>query len=299
MFRDDADYYIQSLVSFRHVSPHTREAYERDLSKLGNFAMSRKITNVEQMDTELLQEFTDSLIRDGIRPRSLARTLSVLRGFYASLRAEGRIRENYTEGIRLPEEYRTLKKQDPKTLTKEEIAALLSQPDPGTLQGIRDRAILEILCCTGAKTSELTRLRVRDIDLPLGYAVLTGDDGQRRKVPFGEKTDTALRRFLHANEGEYLTRNDPLFMNSDHRPLSRQSIWKMVRRYGKKAGLGDNITPSLLRSAMAGNLLSDGASEETVRRLMGHSRVSVTRRLERKESEDGAFMKKIRRTLST
>ncbi|MDO4285787.1 MAG: tyrosine-type recombinase/integrase [Eubacteriales bacterium] len=178
--------------------------------------------------------------------------------------------------------------QEMRVLSREELLKLMEQPSSGTWNGLRDRAILELLYAAGLKASELTALRIRDVDLQISCVVMETAQGTERVIPFGAGARKALMVYLRQVRARFLTvsgEDSPeeeaiLFVNDKGQALSRQALWQLVRKYAVQAGLGDQISPTTLRHTLACHLLQNGADLESVQEILGHTAIQTTKQYE-------------------
>lgn len=265
------DRYLTYLEAERRVSPHTRDAYARDLAMLTTFARTTNL-DVDTLQLADLERFVRTLMAEGRSPRSVGRLVAAVRGFYAHrvVRAE----ENPAADLRPPRAWKAL----PKFLTTEEVDSLLSAPDVGTPRGLRDRALLEVLYATGLRVSELLGLAVPDVDLASGVVTTMGKGRKERMVPLGDAAVQWVRRYLADGRTSLLrTRATPrLFVNARGGPLSRMGFWKLLRGYGRQAGISRAISPHVLRHSFATHLLERGADLRAIQMMLGHADLSTT-----------------------
>ena len=256
----------------RGLAANTIQAYSRDLVRFLEFlgALGR---GPEEISREEISSYMGSL-RGRLSARSAARGLSSIRMFYRFLVSEGRIETSPARLVETPKLPRRL----PEILSPDEVERLLEQPDPDTPSGSRDRAMLELLYATGLRVSELTGLRVRDVNLEAGFVRLVGKGSKERVVPMGDKAMDAVRAFLSGGRDRLLGRRSSshLFVNRTGRPLTRQGFWKLIKRYGRAAGIRRSITPHGLRHAFASHLLEGGADLRSVQIMLGHEDISTT-----------------------
>jgi len=206
--------------------------------------------------------------------RSIARSLSTLKMFYRFLISEGRIKDSpvrLLESVKLPSRL-------PRILTYQEVDLLLAEPDPSTILGMRDRAMLELLYATGLRVSELTGLNFVNINLDAGYVRTVGKGAKERMIPMGEKAREALQTYISEGrpglvKGKNLSR---IFVNRRGQPISRQGFWKIIKKYGMMAGIKKKITPHRLRHSFATHLLEGGADLRSVQVMLGHADISTT-----------------------
>ena len=264
------DQFIAHLRVERGLAANTIQAYSRDLVGFLAYLGGR---GPEEVTQDEISSYMGSL-RGRLSARSAARGLSSIRMFYRFLVSEGRIETSPARLVETPKLPRRL----PEILSPDEVERLLEQPDPDTPSGSRDRAMLELLYATGLRVSELTGLRVRDVNLEAGFVRLVGKGSKERVVPMGDKAMDAVRAFLSGGRDHLLGRRSSshLFVNRTGRPLTRQGFWKLIKRYGRAAGIRRSITPHGLRHAFASHLLEGGADLRSVQIMLGHEDISTT-----------------------
>jgi integrase/recombinase XerD len=211
---------------------------------------------------------------EGSSPRSVARWLVAIRGFFSHLLAEEGIRADPSAHLDAPRVWRTL----PKVLSFAEVEALLAAPDRGEPLGVRDAAMFEVLYATGLRVSELTGLRLGDLHLDAGYLRCLGKGSKERVVPLGAEADAALQRYLAEGRPALLRarRSDILFVNHRGEPLTRQGMWKILKAYGTNAGIRARLSPHTVRHSFATHLLEHGADLRSLQMLLGHADISTT-----------------------
>lgn len=282
MVREDIEEYLSYLETVRHASENTRSSYRRDLMRMCEFAERQGLYITSEIDTAFLVDLTDEMKADSASESTIARMVSCLHGFYRYLMREERIHTDPSDGLRTAKAARgTRKKVSPEILTTDEVRRLLAAPDTTGALGLRDAAILRLLYSTGIRTRELTRIRINDVDFLINYLTVREEDGSVRQVPFGIKTGAAIREYLTAFHSQMDTGNDILFINRGGTPISRQGVWKMVRKYGQQAGIAGDVTPMRLRSSLAAHLLERGADPESVREILGHASLASTKQYTR------------------
>lgn len=282
MIQSDIEDYLRHLEVTRHISENTQSSYRRDLRRLDAFAERQGIYGVRDMNTAFLLELTDEMKADSASASTIARMVSCLHGFFAYMVEAGRIEEDPSEGIVTAKAARgTRSKETPQILTAEEVRRLLAAPDTSKPLGMRDAAILRLLYSTGIRTNELTRVRIMDLDFLINYLTVREEDGSTRQVPFSINTAAAIHAYLRVVHGHMDTGNDILFINRAGAPISRQGVWKLVRKYGEAAGIEGEVTPMRLRSTLAAHLLERGADPESVREILGHESLASTKQYTR------------------
>jgi integrase/recombinase XerD len=263
--------YLGALETERGASRHTLAAYRRDLLDFTRFLDPRPLADVAPDD---VAAYAERLRRDGLKASSVARRLSALRGFCRHLVREGVLDRDPTEHIEPPRLSRPL----PRTLSPEEAAALVESPDLDHPAGLRDRAMLEVLYATGMRASECLGLRLEDLNLSAGYAICTGKGRKQRLVPVGAEALARVRDYLAAARPGFARRRDSghLFLGRRGRPLTRQSLWTIVGRAARAAGLRRRVSPHVLRHSFASHLLEGGADLRAVQAMLGHADIATT-----------------------
>jgi integrase/recombinase XerD len=268
------DGYLIYLRDVRRMSPNTLESYARDLSQLAAFAEKRERA-VESLDRRDLEAFVRSLMTSGLSPRSVARSVACVRGFYKFITAEQKLARNPADDLRSPRAWQTL----PKFLSLEDVDRLLAQPDVSTPRGLRDKALIELLYATGLRVTELISLRAGDLHMDDGYLTCVGKGDKQRMVPMGHDAATWVTRYIRDGRPALLRkRSSPwLFVNArDGGALSRIGFWKVLKEYGKTAGLAGDLSPHVLRHSFATHLLDRGADLRMIQVMLGHADLSTT-----------------------
>lgn len=274
MVDDWLDRYLQHLLVEKGLSRNTLEAYSRDLRFFADFLEAQAGPDPRAASSETILRYLKILRSRGLSPRSLARNISALKGFYKFLLREGALQENPLRHLRTPRVERGL----PEILSREEIERVIGRGDRQNPREPRDRAMLELLYATGLRVSELIRLSVHDVDLQVGYLRARGKGGKERVVPIGGAALRALKEYLRAcgppqPEGG---RGRALFSGRGGKGLSRQGFWKLLRRRAAAAGIRKRITPHLLRHSFATHLLEGGADLRSVQSMLGHADIATT-----------------------
>ena len=267
------DSYLIYLRDVRRMSPNTVAGYARDLAALAGFAETRGL-QVDALDRRDLEAFVRSLMASGLSPRSVARTVACVRGFYKFAAVEDKRDGSPADDLRAPRAWPAL----PKFLSLEEVDLLLAQPDPATPRGLRDKALIELLYATGLRVSELLSLRMTNLHLDEGYLTCVGKGAKERIVPIGNEAAEWVRRYMSAGRGALLHRPSTwLFVNArDGGPLSRVGFWKVLKEYGVRAGISRELSPHVLRHSFATHLLERGADLRSIQVMLGHADLSTT-----------------------
>ena len=268
------DQFIHYLVVEKGLSAKTIEAYSHDLNRFMRHLAEKGIQGIEDIDKVDIKTFLLALRREKLSPRTVVRNLVVIRTFVRFLIQEGKLSINPVEGIESPVMARTL----PEILTIQEVERLIEQPKSQTVLGMRDRAMLEALYATGMRVSELVRLPLNQLHLEGGYVVLYGKGSKERVVPLSREALKWLASYLQTGRGKLLKGRDSplLFIGRSGKGLTRQQFWKVMKTYGRRAGIGKRITPHLFRHSFASHLLERGADLRSVQMMLGHSDISTT-----------------------
>lgn len=265
------DEYLRYLRVEKGLSSNTLSAYRTDLLALAESAgrMGRELTTLDREEViGVLAQMRDA----GMQDATIARFTSSIRGFYRYLVVEGVSRQDPTSFLEARRAWQTL----PRILSREDVEALLAEPDLGTDEGVRDRAMLELFYSSGLRISELLGLRPADLDWDGGTVDCYGKGSKHRRVPVGRSALEYLKLYQAARRrllGESSTPN--LFVGGKGLALTRQQVWKRIKEYGKAAGI-DYITPHMLRHSFATALLEHGADLRSVQLMLGHSNISTT-----------------------
>jgi integrase/recombinase XerD len=268
------DSYLVYLRDVRRMSANTVENYARDLSALAGFAERRR-TTVDRLERRDLEAFVRSLMSGGLAPRSVARAVACVRGFYRFVALERKDQQSPAEDLRAPRAWPAL----PKFLDLDEVDRLLAQPDVSTPRGLRDKALIEVLYATGMRVSELVGLKPADLSLDEGYVTCTGKGDKQRIVPIGREACEWVRRYMRDGRPHLLHRRSSpwLFVNArDGGPLSRVGFWKVLKEYGLKAAVNRDVSPHVLRHSFATHLLERGADLRAIQVMLGHADLSTT-----------------------
>lgn len=269
MDRDFVKEYLTYLQVEKGLARHTLESYRRDLDRLQIWA-NKNDKQVSELQRADLRKWIASLSREGLAPASIARAVSAVRGFFKFLMLDGHIKSHPAEDLDTPQRFSYL----PKFLTEEEINRVFAAPDVATEEGIRDRAILEIMYATGLRVSELVGLKTADIDLLAGLVVCHGKGNKERRVPLGKSAIHWLQQYA-AVKAAYGKSPAPNAFLQRGRPFTRQLAWSMIKRHAETAGI-KNVSPHTLRHSFATHLLQHGADSRSVQALLGHSDISTT-----------------------
>ena len=268
--------FLDALTAEKGLSRNTRLAYGRDLEQYTAFLLKRKIAAFENVDRRQITEFLLDRKDAGLAASSIARALVAVRMLHRFLAAEGKLREDVTDSLEAPKLWRHL----PDCLTVEETARLLAAPNARKPQGIRDRALLELLYATGCRASEIIGLKIGDLNFQTGCVRVLGKGDKERMVPVGRKALEALGQYLSrvrtARDGVINAPGEALFITRLKRSMSRQTVWGLLKKYARQARVDKKIYPHILRHSFATHLLEGGADLRVVQELLGHSDIATT-----------------------
>jgi integrase/recombinase XerD len=267
--RDFIREFLTYIQVEKGLARHTLEGYKRDLARLHTWATAsgKQITELTRGE---LRKWIAGLSREGLAPTSIARAVSAARGFYKFLMLDGHIKSHPAEDLDTPQRFSYL----PKFLTEDEINRLFAAPDIATEEGIRDRAILEIMYATGLRVSELVGLKHNDVDLLAGLVICHGKGNKERRVPLGKSAIHWLQQYTSVKAGYGKSSSPNVFLHRG-KPFTRQLAWSMIKQHAEKAGIR-NVSPHTLRHSFATHLLQHGADSRSVQALLGHSDISTT-----------------------
>jgi len=269
--------YIEAFMDYLKVEKglavNSIYAYKEDLAQYLKFLQDLKIDNPKKIDRKTINEFLFSL-RSRISVRSISRMLSTIKNFHRFLLREKITATDPSGLIETPK----IDKNIPNFLTKEEVESLLKAPNLKKVQGIRDRAILELMYGVGLRVSELASLKSPDINLDVGFIKCKGKGSKERIVPLGKVAERFLKKYLLEARIKLLGKkvNPHLFLAQGGRHLSRQSIWKMIKSMVRKAKIKKKVSPHTLRHSFATHLLEGGADLRSVQEMLGHTSISTT-----------------------
>lgn len=265
--------FLDQLWLDKGVSEHTLSAYGTDLKQFAAFAAAQG-SGLLSADSQLLNRYLAVRVDKQYSPRSTSRALSSLRRFYASVHQAGKIADNPLAQLLNPKIGRSL----PKSLSEQDVDALLNAPDLSDLIQFRDKAMLELLYASGLRVSELVGLSMQQLNLQHGLVRITGKGEKERLVPMGEEAAHWLLRYLREARGQLLGGQllDVVFPSSRAQQMTRQTFWHRIKFYAKVAHIQAELSPHTLRHAFATHLLNHGADLRVVQMLLGHSDLSTT-----------------------
>lgn len=265
------DRYLEHLIVVKGLSEHSISAYSSDITNFLTF-LDTHGGRLETVTDDTLFLYLMHLRTRGLATRTLARHLSALRGFFAHAAAEGWLPGSPAALMENPKLPRLL----PDVLSREEIARLLDAPDTATPLGYRDRTMLELLYAAGLRVSELVGLTLTDFDAQAGLLRVFGKGAKERLTPIHTLAREFLATYIQTIRGAFHPREQFIFLNRSGKGLTRQAVWKSIKRHALAADISLRISPHSLRHSFATHLLEGGADLRTVQILLGHADISAT-----------------------
>jgi len=268
------DLFLNYLTVEKGLATNTLDAYGRDLSRYLKYLRQAKITSPDRISRSDVLNFLTGLRKEGLAPRSRARTLSAIRMFHRFLRMEKISTQDPTTLVESPRLLRPL----PHLLSQAEVERLLAVPRGEQPLELRDRAMLEVLYATGVRVSELVSLRLSDLNLEVGCLSAFGKGSKQRLIPLGEEALAALSDYLDRGRARLNKsgQDQRIFLNRSGKGLTRQGFWKILKRHALVAGINQKISPHMLRHSFATHLLENGADLRAVQTMLGHADISTT-----------------------
>ncbi len=257
----------------RGLAKNSLLSYQRDIKKYLAYLRGKGIIEPGSISRKDINDFLFSL-RESLSTLSLARCLSAIKGFHRFLLRERVINVDPTELIEAPK----LEKKIPNCLDLAEVERILKTPNLKDTHGLRDRAILELMYASGLRVSEVCLLKLSDVNLEVGFVKCKGKGSKERIVPLGRVAQHFLERYLNEARPKLLGKKFSayLFLAQGGRNLSRQSIWKIIKKIVREAGLKKKVSPHTLRHSFATHLLERGVDLRSMQELLGHASISTT-----------------------
>lgn len=268
--------YLIFLKIERGLSKNSIESYQRDLNQYITYLDQEKINSWDEINRYIILNFLENQ-KNGLKSdNSLIRMISSLRRFHQFLKQENLSKEDPMLYIETPKKAQTL----PKVISTNQIDILLSIPDTSNKIGIRDRAILEVMYATGIRISELVNLKLEELHLSMKLIQTIGKGDKERILPIGEQGIRWVEYYLEYSRPKLEMKSAQtspfVFLNLRGTQLSRQGVWKKIKKMVQQAGIKQNVTPHTLRHSFATHLLENGADLRVVQELLGHSDISTT-----------------------
>ena len=266
----------QYLLVELGLADNTRAAYLRDLRLLQKALGMKESEALLTVSRRQLLAYLSQLKQAGRSASTIARKLASIKAFYRFLTAERYIRRDPAEVLEAAQRGLHL----PKFLSVQEVDNLLNEPNLGTLEGYRDKTMLETLYATGMRVSELVSVPVQNVDLKMQYLIVMGKGSKERMLPLGRTALKYLERYLHVVRPQLLHGKPEaakeLFVTSWGGAMTRQRVNELIEEYAKSAGITKRVTPHMLRHSFATHLLNNGTDLRVVQELLGHADISTT-----------------------
>jgi len=266
--------FLDHLIVDRGLAALTVESYGSDLKGFAGFLKQRRLNRLTEITREDLLVFLSWLDRAGHAPRTRARKISCIKSFFRFLAERGQIRENPSEQIDTPR----LPKRIPEYLEPDEVDTLLSATDCSTLEGRRDKTMLEVLYATGLRVSELVGMELYSVDLEMGCVTVMGKGSKERVVPLGVPAANAVMQYLEEVRPLIVgrSRSNALFVTRRGSAMTRQAFWKIIKKAARASAINKTISPHTLRHSFATHLVQNNADLRAVQIMLGHSDISTT-----------------------
>lgn len=268
----DIDQFLDKLWLQQGVSQHTLAAYRSDLQHFQQW-LEKQSGTLAQASSDEITSYLGVRRELGLKARSQARLLSSLRKYYGYLLRTQQRADDPTAHLNSPKLPASL----PKSISEEDISALLQAPVTNEPLGLRDKAMLELLYATGLRVSELVALKLSEVSVRQGLVRVVGKGDKERLVPMGEEALHWLEQYLRYSRPEMMKAStDVIFLSQRGQQMTRQTFWHRIRRYALQAGLPESISPHRLRHAFATHLLNHGADLRALQMLLGHADIATT-----------------------
>ena len=270
---DAKDEYLEYVIVEQHLTQNTKDSYEDELDKYIAYLKENHISNIENVETGDITDYLIKLKHDGLDPRSISHSITVIRNIHKYLLKIGRLKDDVSLNIERPK----LRKSLPVTLTVSEVDKLLDI-ELNTPFDYRNKAMLELIYGTGLRISELLSLTLNDIDLTNCTIRCMGKGRKERILPINEYVIEYLEKYIYVrNKLEKTVKYKELFLNNHGKPISRQGFFKLLKKLLLEKGLNTNVSPHTLRHSFATHLLENGADLRLIQEMLGHSDISTTR----------------------
>lgn len=265
--------FVTYMKEVKKASANTCLSYRNDLTKLVNYLYTHNITEADKLSETSLNSYVLTLEKEGMSPATVSRNIASIKAFVLYLIKNGKLSYDPTERMKPPK----VEKKPHSALSKEEINGLLEQPKPDTVKGMRDKAMLELLYATGIRVTELISIKLDDLNLKNRF-LRCYSSKKERLIPFGNMAKHALENYFSLGRPALVrdVKTDFLFTNLSGEPMSRQGFWKIIKAYGRNAGIKGEITPQILRNSFAAHMIANGADLRSIQEFLGHADITTT-----------------------
>ncbi|TQR21060.1 site-specific tyrosine recombinase XerD [Psychrobacillus vulpis] len=268
--------YLHFLQIERQLANNTLISYKKDLTDyITHIFVTQQLHSLDEVERQHIITHLRKLKTDGKSPRSIARHISSIRSFHQFLLREKVTNQDPSIHLEIPQ----LDQKLPNFLTVEELNALLNAIDVSKAQGVRDLAMFELMYASGMRISECLNLNLEDLHLTMGFVRCFGKGGKERIIPLGGAATKACYKYLEEARPKLLKateRTEAIFINQRGKRLTRQGIWKLLKKHAVNAGIKKDITPHVLRHSFATHLIENGADLRAVQEMLGHADISTT-----------------------
>ncbi len=268
--------FLDYLSVEKGLSENTISAYRRDLYKYVSFLdRTKRINHLQEARHPDIADFMMQQKDKGLSANSVSRNLVAIKVFHRFLTRERYVKEDVADVLDSPKLWKHL----PDVLSVSEVEQILKQPDLRNWMGVRDRAILEVMYATGMRVSELVGLVMGNLNIDVGFLKCIGKGGKERIVPIGRQAKQILQKYINKTRPKLIKKGTSarcLFLSRLGKAISRQSIWKIIKKYVNRTNIKKKITPHTLRHSFATHMLERGADLRVVQELLGHADISTT-----------------------
>jgi len=267
--------FINYLAVERGLANNTLIAYRRDLKKYHQYLSKKGISSTSQIDRDIITQYIFHQKKTGLSATSISRSLAAIKMFHRFLVREQLAKEDPTNLIDTPKIW----KKVPDVLSQKEIESIIKVSQGKKWQQVRDNAILELFYASGMRVSELVELKIDNVNLEVGYVRCIGKGSKERIIPIGQKAREAIKKYydtVRVKLSKSKMMSSHLFLSRLGKKLSRQSIWKLIKFYARKANIKKEIKPHTLRHSFATHLLEHGADLRSLQLMLGHSDIATT-----------------------
>ncbi len=266
--------YLDFIIIEKGLSDNSVQSYSTDLVQFITFLEKNSVNNLNEVDTAVIFAWLIDLTKKGLSAKSRARHLITVRGLYKFLINEKDVSANPVKNVDIPKIGLAL----PKIMSIKEVENLLDTPDISKPRDLRNCAMMELMYGAGLRVSELILMQLQDINLDANYIRVMGKGSKERVIPIGSKARAINQKWIKEGRFSLLKKiSSPyLFTARAGKPMTRQSFWKIIKKYAFLANLAKNITPHTLRHSFATHLLEGGADLRSVQTMLGHSDISTT-----------------------
>lgn len=272
--RDMIEDFLNYLLVERGLSENTISAYRSDLYKYSDFTQKKKRLHPNEIKRDDIRDYMMTQKERGLSANSISRSLVAIKVFHRFLLREKYIKEDVASVLDSPKLWKHL----PESLSISEVEEIIKKPNTRNWLGIRDKAALELMYATGLRVSEIVNLIVDNVNLDIGFVKCVGKGSKERIVPIGRQSQAALTRYIQKVRPKLIksTPSSILFLSRLGKKISRQSFWKMIKKYALLSGIKKDIAPHTLRHSFATHLLERGADLRVVQEMLGHADISTT-----------------------